>query len=209
MPEKLNTELPLEFDYFGIGESWDTETVRGFLNEFNQIGGIRCNYYHLQDAGLHMDPVFLEKSKKRFEYPISIKFVLSYIEEIIENMNAGITLLDTIDMTIEMSYFKDVTKFKKPIIGSLIQIPYAGLFFEVENVVDSDAIFFGHKMTWKLTCKVYQESFEDDDITNEVYTPDTAPGEDNNFMDNLTDEIEEKSEEGYTYKKGDNPFGDY
>ena len=209
MPEKINTELPLEFDYFGIQESWDTNTVSLMLREYNEITGMRCKYYQLMDSDQGMDPIFREKTTKRFESPIEIKFVFSYLEEVIENIGAGIELLDTIELEISMDYFKDSTKFERPVIGSLVKIPYAGLMFEITNVVDSSAILFGQKLSFKLTCKIYQESAEDKEITHEVYDPGEAPGESDNFLDNETDKTEDLSEEQHVYTEGDNIFGEY
>jgi hypothetical protein len=208
-PQRINTETSLDYDYHSLKESYDTDTVRDYLKEYNKITGLRCNYYHLHDAGLQMDPVFLEKSTKRFEYPIEVKFVFAYLEEVIENISSGIELLDTVELTCEMSYFREETKFEKPLIGSLIYIPYAELWFSVENVVDSDAILFGSKLTWKLTAKIYQEAGEDKDITNEVYDAGEAPGESDNFMEQQNDAIEELSEEQHVYDGSDNIFGEY
>jgi len=211
-PREIASEEPLDFDYYSKGDTLDTETVKSFLQEYNLVGGLYCDYYQQIDTGRDMDTVFLEKANKRYEYPIKIKFVFTYLEEVIENINAGIQILDTVDLTVEMDYFKDTTKFEKPLEGSLIFVKYADLWFEVTNVIDSDAVFFGQKLTWKMTAKIYQESGEDQDITNEIFEPGTAPGETDNLGENLLDDVEELSEEMHVYKTGDggdNIFGNY
>lgn len=208
-PKQLAGETPLDFDYYSQKENMETETIRSFIQEYNMIGGLRCDFYQFIDADRDMDVVFFEKANKRYEYPVEIKFVFKYLEEVIENIEAGIQILDTIQCQIEMEYFKEKTKFDKPLIGSLIFIKYSGLWFEVTNIVDSSAVFFGNKLTWNLTAKIYQESGEDQEITNELFAPGEAPGEADNFGENLLDDLETESEELHTYDSGDNPFNNY
>ena len=151
----------------------------------------------------------MEKSGKTWGRPIKVKMIPEYLEEVIENANQGIMILDTLNLTLEKEYFTETTKHDYPKIGDLIKIDYANLLFEISNVVDADAIFFGRKFTWRITGKVYLETHEQEEITNEVFDPGNAPGETDNFEEKILDDIEEQSEEEYTYNPSDNPFGAY
>jgi len=205
MSKPINTELPLDFDYFHNKENEDTETVRQFLEEYNRVGGITCSYYVQTDASLDVDTIFMEKINKTFFRPIKVKFILEYIQEVIENQMSGIQILDTMNFMVEMEYFKNTVK-SKPKVGDLMMIDYAGLMFEITNVIDAEAVLFGQKFTWKITGKIYIESHEDKNVTNDVHEPGHAPGEEDNFNDKLNDNIEEESDEEYQYNDGDNPF---
>jgi hypothetical protein len=229
-PDSFSTEKPLDFDYFHKKENMDTKTIAGYLREYNKIGGLYVHWYKLQDATMGMDPVFLEKADKKWSRPVRIKAVFQYLEEVIENQKYGIQVLDEVNLIIEKVYWKDTTKVERPLIGDLFFIEHVGLMFEVVNVVDSEANFFGNKLTWKITAKIYQLGNEDQTVIQDIVEPGWAPdeqmqpqipipGEPNPGTENpLTGEvnssnptagIEEKCEELYQYDATSNPFGNY
>jgi hypothetical protein len=228
--ENISTELPLDFDYYHQEEQMDTATVISFLQEYNKVGGLTVHWYRLQDPGMSIDPVFLEKADKKWCRPIAIKAVFQYLEEVIENQKYGIQILDEVNLIIEKTYWTEITKTPRPVIGDLFYIEHVKLMFEVVNLVDSDANFWGNKLTWKLQAKVWQDSGEDETVTNDITEPGWAPdeqlepqvpipGEPNPGTgdpttgdvntDNPTAGIEQKCEELHQYKPGDNPFGNF
>ena len=206
MSDDINTEKPLSFDYFHQNEKMDTETVRSFLREYNEVGGLTILYFQQQNPDMGMDKVFLEKMDKKWVRPIEIKAVFEYLQEVIENQKQGIPILDELNMTIEKGYFKDTIKHD-PKIGDLVKVEHANLMFEIVNIVDSDANFWGNKLTWKLTGKSWIESHEDEEITDDVTEPGWAPDEVDreNFLPNK--QVDESAEDLHTYTEGDNPFG--
>ena len=216
--EDISTEKPLSFDYFHQEENNDTKTIIGILREFNEVGGMGVNWYRLQDATMGMDPIFLEKADKKWSRPVSLKAVFQYLEEVIENQKYGIQVLDEVNLIIEKTYWTDMTKTSSPQIGDLFFIEHVGLMFEVVNRVDSDANFFGNKLTWKLTAKIFQIGNEDQSVVEDIVEPGWSsdeqlqnqtpipgqgqPGE-------ITKGVEERCEELHTYLPGQNPFGNY
>ena len=227
-PGSIDTELPLDFDYFHQEEQMDTATVISYLQEYNMIAGLTVNWYRLQDESIGMDPVFLEKADKKWCRPIALKAVFQYLEEVIENQKYGIQILDEVNLIIEKTYWTEVTKTAKPVFGDLFFIEHVGLMFEVVNLVDSDANFWGNKLTWKLTAKIWQDSGEDETVTDDITEPGWAPDERDLEIDaipgeanppgavnadgsptGITGGIEEKCEELHHYTPGDNPFGSY
>jgi hypothetical protein len=225
--DSISTEQPLDMDYFHREERMDTSTMISYLQEYNRIGGMTVNWYRLQDAEMGMDPVFLEKADKKWCRPIAIKAVFQYLEEVVENQKYGVPILDEVNLIIEKTYWTEVTKTDKPEFGDLFYIEHVGMMFEVNNRVDSDANFWGNKLTWKLTAKQWQDGHEDprvtDDITEPGWAPDETnlpqipiPGEPNpgtvngdGSANGVTAGIEEKCEELHTYLPGENPFGNY
>jgi hypothetical protein len=217
-PESFDTEKPLDMDYFHMKENVDTKTVISYLQEYNKIGGLYVNWYRLQDASMGMDSVFLEKADKKWSRPVAIKAVFQYLEEMIENQRYGIQIIDEVNLIIEKTYWTDITKVKSPQIGDLFFIEHVGLMFEVVNVVDSDANFWGNKLTWKLTAKIWQQGNEDREVAKDVVEPGWLTDEQ---MQNqtpipgqptpgqITKGVEEKCEQLHTYTPGDNPFGNY
>jgi hypothetical protein len=227
-PDSFDTEKPLDMDYFHINENVDTKTMISFLQEYNKIGGLFVYWYRLQDAEMGMDPVFLEKANKKWCRPIAIKAVFQYLEEMIENQRYGTQIIDEVNLIIEKTYWKDTTKTLSPSIGDLFYIEHVKLMFEVVNLVDSDANFWGNKLTWKLTAKIWQDSGEDERVTEDITEPGWAPDEQglpvqaipgepnppgatdaNGNPAGITAGIEQKCEEQHTYTPGDNPFGNY
>ena len=226
--DSFDTERPLDFDYFHSGENNDTKTMISFLQEFNKVGGMYVYWYRLQDADLGMDSVFLEKADKKWCRPIAIKAVFQYLEEMIENQKYGIQVIDEVNLIIEKTYWTEMTKTLSPQIGDLFYIEHVKLMFEVVNLVDSDANFWGNKLTWKLTAKIWQVGNEDEQVAKDVVEPgwlpdeqqlpqDPIPGEPNPGTtpdgtanpSNVTAGIENKCEDLHTYTPGDNPFGNF
>jgi hypothetical protein len=221
--QTIDTERPLDLDYFHQEENTDTATVISFLQEYNKVGGLFVNWYRLQDPNAGMDPVFLEKADKKWCRPIPIKAVFQYLEEMIENQRYGIQILDEVNLIIEKTYWTEITKVAMPRIGDLFYIEHVKLMFEVVNVVDSDANFWGNKLTWKMTAKTWREDSADADVTNDVTEPGWAPDEIAEAVEQggasgwigdpqpgqVVAGIEAKCEELHTYKPGENPFGNY
>lgn len=209
IPGSFDTEKPLDMDYFAQEEKVDTETIRSFLAEYNRIGGLTVSWYRLQDPNLGMDPVFLEKADKKWCRPIKIKAVFQYLEEMIENQRYGIQILDEVNLVIEKKYWTEITKVDSPKIGDLFYIDHIKLMFEVVNLVDSDANFWGQKLTWKTTAKIWQEAHDDKEITKDVVEPGWAPDEPDHDAFTPNEPVEQKAETLHTYKSGESPFGDY
>ena len=217
-PNSFDSEQPLDFDYYHQEEKEDTKTVISFLQEFNKIGGLTVNWYRLQDASRGMDPIFLEKADKKWCRPIAIKAVFQYLEEVVENQKYGIQILDEVNLIIEKTYWTEVTKTNAPVIGDLFYIEHIKLMFEVVNLVDSDANFWGNKLTWKLTAKIWQQSNEDETVLQDIVEPGWMPDEQTQDLEPIPGEpvpgqvtkgVEEKCEELHTYLPGQNPFGNY
>ena len=211
----INTETKLDMDYFSKGETKDTNTVRNFLREYEVVAGFYVDYYKQQDPNLFMDKVFLEKGDKKYCKPIKIKVIMEYLQEVIETMKyAAGGILDELNVIVEKTYFEDTIKSKKPLIGDIICIPYASnLFFSCVNVVDVDGLFFGQKLTWKLTCKVWLEGHEDTNISDDAIEPgygNTSDGgwepdkENSNVNEPIQEEAEDLDPSGTV-----NPFGNY
>ena len=203
---EINTELPLDWDYFNLNEKEDTETISEILREYNEVGGMMCEYFPLFMSDTGLDPVFLENTNKQWNDPFKVKLVHQYLEEVVESGEAGVQILDSIELSCEKEYFLEKSGDVKPKIGDLIRIPYADLMFEVTNSIDSKGVLQGQKLTWTIFCKIYHSDMSDSDITNEIYQPGEAPGESDNFDEGISDDIEALSEEGHVYSDGDNPF---
>ncbi|MCX7699012.1 MAG: hypothetical protein N2114_06060 [Candidatus Goldbacteria bacterium] len=222
----FDTESPLNFDYFNINENVETETIANILREYNEIAGLTVNWYRLLDSNSGMDPVFLERADKKWAPPIPIKVIFEYLQEVIETQKYGIQILDELNMICEKKYWEEKTKITMPQIGDLFFVEHVGLMFEATNVVDSEANFWGNKLTWKITAKIFHTEHEDKNINTTIQeagwmseeietplipTPDTkSPHKDNlEYTNNINKNIEEKSEELHTYTPGDNPFGNF
>ena len=216
--ESFDTEKPLDFDYYHKGENVDTETMRSILQEYNKVGGLYVNWYRLQDASMGMDPIFLEKADKKWSRPVPIKAVFQYLEEVIENQKYGIQVLDEVNLIIEKTYWKETTKVDAPQIGDLFYIEHIGLMFEVVNRVDSDANFWGNKLTWKLTAKIIQLGNEDAEVSKDIVEPGWLPDEQLQNQQQIpgqptpgqiTEGVETKCEALHTYQPNENPFGNF
>lgn len=216
--ESFDTEKPLDFDYFHQNEKMDTSTVISFLQEYNKIGGLTVNWYRLQDAERGMDPVFLEKADKSWCRPIAIKAVFQYLEEVIENIKAGISVLDEVNLVIEKTYWTEVTKTTAPVIGDLFYIEHVKLMFEVINLVDSDANFWGNKLVWKILAKIIVLDNEDSTMAQDIIEPGWLPDEQQLPLTPISGQpipgeiktgIENKCDELHTYTEGTNPFGNH
>jgi len=133
---RISTEEPLDFDYYTSGENQDSETVREYLEEYTKVGGIFVSYYPQLAPEDNVDLIFMEKAGKSWGYPIKVKMIPEYLEEVIENANQGIMVLDTLNLTLEKEYFTYTTKHDYPKIGDLIKIDYANLMFEITNVIE-------------------------------------------------------------------------
>lgn len=211
--DEINTEKPLSFDYFYQNETMDTETVRSLLREYQEIGGLSVLYYKQQDPNLFMDTVFLEKADKKWCKPIRIKAVFQYLEEVIENKRAGIEIIDELNITTEKKYFLENIK-SEPKIGDVIFIESVGLYFDCVNVIDSDSNFFGNKLTWKITGKVWEESHEDKELSDDVIQPGFGSNDDGSWEPDKAgfeqnEKIEDDADDLHTYVPGDDPFGNY
>jgi hypothetical protein len=227
-PDSFDTERPLDFDYFHKDEKQDTKTIISYLQEFNKVGGLYVNWYRLQDSSIGMDPIFLEKGDKKWSRPVSIKAVFQYLDEVIENQKYGIQVLDEVNLIIEKTYWTETTKVDAPQIGDLFYIEHIGLMFEVVNKVDTDANFWGKKLTWKITAKIFQLGNEDETVAKDIVEPgwlpdeqqlpqDPIPGEPNPGLNpdgtanagNVAGGVEDKCEELHTYTPDQNPFGNF
>jgi hypothetical protein len=208
MSKSINTELPLSYDYFDQEEDQDTNTVREILAEYQQVGGLSMDYYCQMDEDKFMDSVFLEKADKKWIRPIKIKGVFEYLQEVIENVRYGTPILDELNIVTEKQYFLDTIK-REPKIGDLLNINHVKLMFEVVNVVDSEANFFGNKLSWKITAKIFKLESENDDIAKEIIDPGWMTDEELKDNIDINKKIATESEELHTYKPGESPFGNY
>jgi hypothetical protein len=208
MSKSINTELPLSYDYFDQEEDQDTNTVREILAEYQQVGGLSMDYYCQMDEDKFMDSVFLEKADKKWIRPIKIKGVFEYLQEVIENVRYGTPVLDELNIITEKQYFLENIK-REPKIGDLLKINHVNLMFEVMNVVDSEANFFGNKLSWKITAKIFKLESESDDIAKEIIDPGWMTDEELKDNIDINKKIATESEELHTYKPGESPFGNF
>ena len=190
---------PLDFD-LSDGKAPDIKTVAGFLQEYNLIGGLTCVYYPIVNDKSDVDKIFMELLDKQFGIPFKVKVIMQYLEETIEMMRYGLELTDTLKAFIEKEYFNKVSYRRKPQVGELIYLPYAKIMFEIVNVVDAESNFFGNKLVWDLTAKIYRYNQEDKEIMNKLKQGQEIA---------INSDVEQESNEIYDYPEEKNPFGNY
>lgn len=204
----INTEKPLEYDFYETRDETDYNTIKSILNEYNQVSGYTISYYRQQDPNLNNDLIFMEKQDKKWCNPIKIKTISQYVTETIENARYGVPILDEGEFYFEKEYFKDKIKYE-PKIGDLVKIEYANLMYQVVNVTDVDSIFWGYKLTWKLQAKIYHHSYEDEKISDEIIDPGWQSDEELFQTKSVNKQVEDKNDDLFTYDDPNKIFGNY